>query len=276
MIDAVGHPQSLLLLGGTSDIALAIARRYAIGRRLRIVLAARPTPRRTEAAAELTELGDDPLDLEFFFDPCCPFAWQASVWLRRVRELRGLKIGWRFIALKFVNEGRELPEEMTAAHLQSLRFLRVCAAGRQVAGNDAVDALYRSWGEHYWYGEHPDIPMSEWFGAAARNADPTEIIKSAGLPHDLIDAIDDESWDSIIRTEGEEALRRTGRDVGTPIITYTPPRGGSLFGPVLSSVPDDHTALAMYDAIRTLANYQGFSELKRSARASLDLPLFTS
>jgi len=27
MIDAFGHPQRLLLLGGTSDIALAIARR---------------------------------------------------------------------------------------------------------------------------------------------------------------------------------------------------------------------------------------------------------
>ena len=57
MIDAVGNPQSLLLLGGTSDIALAIARRYAIGRQLRVVLAARPTPRRTESAAELTALG---------------------------------------------------------------------------------------------------------------------------------------------------------------------------------------------------------------------------
>ena len=57
MIDAVGNPQSLLLLGGTSDIALAIARRYAIGRRLRVVLAARPTSRRAEAAAELTTLG---------------------------------------------------------------------------------------------------------------------------------------------------------------------------------------------------------------------------
>ncbi len=57
MIDAVGNPQSLLLLGGTSDIALAIARRYAIGRTLRVVLAARPTSRRTESAAELAALG---------------------------------------------------------------------------------------------------------------------------------------------------------------------------------------------------------------------------
>jgi decaprenylphospho-beta-D-erythro-pentofuranosid-2-ulose 2-reductase len=56
MINAVGAPQSLLLLGGTSDIALAIARRYARPG-LRIVLAARPTERRTAAATELKDLG---------------------------------------------------------------------------------------------------------------------------------------------------------------------------------------------------------------------------
>lgn len=64
MIDAVGNPQSLLLLGGTSDIALAIARRYAIGRRLRVVLAARPTSRRTDAAAELASLGCDVAEVD--------------------------------------------------------------------------------------------------------------------------------------------------------------------------------------------------------------------
>ncbi len=57
MIDALGTPQSLLLLGGTSDIGLAIARRYAAGRSLRVVLAARPSDRRTAAVAELTALG---------------------------------------------------------------------------------------------------------------------------------------------------------------------------------------------------------------------------
>jgi decaprenylphospho-beta-D-erythro-pentofuranosid-2-ulose 2-reductase len=57
MIDALGTPQSLLLLGGTSDIALAIARRYASVRELRVVLAARPSARRTAAAVELAGLG---------------------------------------------------------------------------------------------------------------------------------------------------------------------------------------------------------------------------
>ena len=55
MINAVGEPQSLLLVGGTADIALAIARRY--GRSgLRVVLAARPSERRSAAAAELIDL----------------------------------------------------------------------------------------------------------------------------------------------------------------------------------------------------------------------------
>jgi len=57
MINSLGRPQSLLLLGGTSDIALAVARRYAGQGGLRVVLAARPTERRTSAAAELTALG---------------------------------------------------------------------------------------------------------------------------------------------------------------------------------------------------------------------------
>jgi decaprenylphospho-beta-D-erythro-pentofuranosid-2-ulose 2-reductase len=57
MINSLGRPQSLLLLGGTSDIALAIARRYAGQGGLRVVLAARPTERRTRAAAELAGLG---------------------------------------------------------------------------------------------------------------------------------------------------------------------------------------------------------------------------
>lgn len=51
MIDAVGNPQSLLLLGGTSEIGLAVAEKFAAHRPLRIVLAGRPGER-LEAAAE--------------------------------------------------------------------------------------------------------------------------------------------------------------------------------------------------------------------------------
>ncbi|GDY31219.1 decaprenylphospho-beta-D-erythro-pentofuranosid-2-ulose 2-reductase [Gandjariella thermophila] len=65
MIDAVGNPQSLFLLGGTSEIGLAIAERYAARRPLRIVLAGRPSPRLDEAAARLRATGSTVTTLPF-------------------------------------------------------------------------------------------------------------------------------------------------------------------------------------------------------------------
>ncbi|GAA4947187.1 decaprenylphospho-beta-D-erythro-pentofuranosid-2 -ulose 2-reductase [Streptomyces heliomycini] len=57
MKDAFGLPQSLLVLGGTSEIALATARRL-IARRTRTVwLAGRPSPGLDEAAGQLRGLG---------------------------------------------------------------------------------------------------------------------------------------------------------------------------------------------------------------------------
>ncbi|MEV5431486.1 decaprenylphospho-beta-D-erythro-pentofuranosid-2-ulose 2-reductase [Streptomyces sp. NPDC052701] len=57
MKDAFGLPQSLLVLGGTSEIALATARRL-IARRTRTVwLAGRPSPALEEAAGQLRRLG---------------------------------------------------------------------------------------------------------------------------------------------------------------------------------------------------------------------------
>ncbi|WP_327325594.1 decaprenylphospho-beta-D-erythro-pentofuranosid-2-ulose 2-reductase [Streptomyces sp. NBC_01210] len=59
MKDAFGTPQSLLVLGGTSEIGLATARRL-IARRTRTVwLAGRPSPDLETAAAELRTLGAD-------------------------------------------------------------------------------------------------------------------------------------------------------------------------------------------------------------------------
>lgn len=58
MIDATGRPGALLLLGGTSDIALAVAEAYAARRSgLRVTLAARPSSRRDEAARRLEAAG---------------------------------------------------------------------------------------------------------------------------------------------------------------------------------------------------------------------------
>ncbi|MDQ6928218.1 MAG: DsbA family protein [Actinomycetota bacterium] len=211
------------------------------------------------AGETMAELDNGPYDVEFFFDPGCPFAWQTSVWIRRVAELRGIKIGWRFISLRFINEKVDLAPERVAVQQRSLRYHRICAAARQQFGNEAVGQLYRAWGDRYWY--------------TSSAVDTAEIVRSLGLPEALLEAADDTSWDGLIRAESDEALRRTGSNLGTPIITYDPPTGNSFFGPVISAVPDDKTAVAFYDALRTLADFSGFSELKRTDRAPLELPV---
>lgn len=53
MIDAVGNPGSILLLGGTSEIGLATVEAFASDRPLRVVLAGRPSARLDEAKARL-------------------------------------------------------------------------------------------------------------------------------------------------------------------------------------------------------------------------------
>ncbi len=220
-----------------------------------------------DAPTSLPELPGGPFDLEFFFDPLCPFAWQTSVWIRRVAELRGLTVGWRFISLLYINEDKAMSPERVASQQRSLRYHRVCAAARARFGNDAVGALYRAYGENHWY--RP--------AGTGGEPDAAELIKAAGLPADLGAEADNEAWDALIRAESDEAFRRTGDDVGTPIITYDPPAGASLFGPVISTVPaDDATVLALYDALRTFTDYPGFSELKRTRRPPLDLPRLRS
>ena len=65
MLNSLGQPQSVLLLGGTSDIGLAAVERWADGGPLRVVLAARPSSRRTEAVTRLRQRGVEVVEVDF-------------------------------------------------------------------------------------------------------------------------------------------------------------------------------------------------------------------
>lgn len=65
MKDAFGTPQSLLILGGTSEIALATARRLVTRRTRTVWLAGRPSPALESAAAQLRDLGADARTVAF-------------------------------------------------------------------------------------------------------------------------------------------------------------------------------------------------------------------
>jgi len=67
VLDAVGNPQTVLLLGGTSEIGLAICERYLRNARARIVLAAMPDdPGRDGAVAQMKAAGAKSVELMDF------------------------------------------------------------------------------------------------------------------------------------------------------------------------------------------------------------------
>jgi decaprenylphospho-beta-D-erythro-pentofuranosid-2-ulose 2-reductase len=64
VLDAVGNPQTILVLGGTSEIGLAICERYLQNAHARIVLAAMPgDPGRDDAVAQMKAAGARSVEL---------------------------------------------------------------------------------------------------------------------------------------------------------------------------------------------------------------------
>jgi 2-hydroxychromene-2-carboxylate isomerase len=229
-----------------------------------------------QAPVSSTEVaGDGAYDLHFHFDPVCPFAWITSRWVQRVAELRHYRVDWRFIALRILNEDkdyeRDFPPGYEHGHTAGLRLLRVAAAVRSTVGREAVGAYYTAAGESIFDRRRVDGDDRTWMGTAEHVC---EILAAAGLPLELAEAADDPGHDAVIRAETDEALAWTGRDVGTPIIVVDPPNGPGIFGPVISRVPDDEEAVALWESVVHLAGFPGFAELKRSLREVPQLAMF--
>jgi 2-hydroxychromene-2-carboxylate isomerase len=209
---------------------------------------------------------DPGYDIEFFWDPVCPFAWITSRWVEKVAAQTSYRVDWRFISLRLLNKDKdyatEFPPEYEHGHTAGLRMLRVAAAVRAELGREPLGAIVRAYGESYW-----DRPKGSGMRSHLSTREhATEVLEAAGVPAGYADALDDTSWDELLDAETELALSRTGRDVGTPIITFRPPDGLSFFGPVISRVPDDEDAVRLWEAVTTLAAFPGFAELKRSMR----------
>ncbi|MDX6324507.1 MAG: hypothetical protein QOK15_861 [Nocardioidaceae bacterium] len=209
-------------------------------------------------------------DINFYFDPVCPFAWMTSKWVRSVMTQRSYAVDWRFISLRLVNADVDydarFPPEYEAGHTAGLRLLRVAARARAEHGREAVGQLYAAFGRRIFDtpGEPADQPGVRERRGSRSFVEP--LLIEAGLPADLADALDDPSFDTAIRSETDEALALTGKDVGTPIIHFQPPNGVAFFGPVISRLPLEQDAVRLWDHVVGLAGFPGFAELKRSLR----------
>ena len=215
-------------------------------------------------------------DVEFFWDPMCPWAWLTSRWVVEVSKQTGLSVNWRFICLRLLNEHKnydtDFPERYIAGHGSGLKLLRVAAAIRDQEGIEPMGALYTQFGGDVHVRRRRKELTEHW------EAGFPNYLRSVGIADKYIGEANNEAWDALLRAEKDEALRRTGDNVGTPIISFN--RDGELFsffGPVIAEVPSRDRAVPLWNAMWEIATMHGFAELKRSLRSipqlesSLDL-----
>jgi hypothetical protein len=204
-------------------------------------------------------------DVEFFWDPVCPWAWMTSRWVNEVARQRELSVNYRFISLRILNAAKDyavdFPDGYISGHGSGQKLLRVAAAIREHEGIARMGELYTQFGgDIHVRGRRDDIVghFDEGF---------PDYLRSVGIEEHYIGAANDERFDPTLQAETAEALSRTGKDVGTPIISFR--RDGetySFFGPVISRLPRGDDALRLWDAVWEVATFPGLAELKRSIR----------
>ncbi len=190
-------------------------------------------------------------DVDFWFDPLCPWAWITSRWILEVEQVRPVNVHWHVMSLAVLNEGKEdMPERYQQLMREAWGPVRVCIAAEQKAGPQALGALYTALGNRF---HHDKAPRDRATIEAA--------LTEAGLPAQLADAMESTEYDEAVRASHAGGIERVGYEVGTPIISVL---GTSIFGPVVSPIPRGEAAARLWDGVLLVAGTDGFYELKRS------------
>ena len=187
--------------------------------------------------------------IDFFFDPMCPYAYQTSVWIRRVQQHRRVDIRWRFFSLEEVNrpDGKKHPWERPLAY--GWTPMRVGAWLRRI-DNDLCGAWYEAAGRAL----HIEArrPYEE---TTAR-----DLLAAIGAPADTWEAaLADPTTHDDVRADHDEAVTVYG-GFGVPIIVF--PSGRAVFGPVVVPAPDGDDAVALWDLTEAYTRIPGLYELK--------------
>ncbi len=200
-----------------------------------------------------------PTDVDFWFDPLCPWAWIASRWIKEVEQVRPVAVRWHVMSLAVLNENNtELPEQYREFMKTAWGPVRICIAAEQKFGPEVLGPLYTALGTRF-HDEKAERDRATYEAALAE----------AGLPAELADAADSTEYDQALRASHADGIDRVGYEVGTPIISVL---GTSIFGPVVSPIPRGEAAAKLWDGVLLVAGTDGFFELKRSRTRD---PIFT-
>lgn len=197
----------------------------------------------------MTPRGTAVTSVDFHFDVLCPFAYQASRWIRDVSRQTGLEVGWRFFSLEEVNrqEGKKHPWERPWSYGWSL--LRIGALLRRHAMED-LDRWYERAGRAlHEEGRKPHDPD------VAR-----ELLAELGIEPGTVDeAISDPTTNDDVLADHRRVVGAGG--FGVPTLFF--PDGQCLFGPVLVDPPSGPAAVRLWEAVTAWTEYPSLYEVQR-------------
>jgi 2-hydroxychromene-2-carboxylate isomerase len=189
-------------------------------------------------------------EIDFWFDPICPWAWITSRWVLEVEQVRDVTTRWHVMSLSMLNEGRDLSPDYKESMRRAIGPVRICTAARIECGEEIVLPLYTALGTRF-HNRHEPRELDTVKAALA----------DAGLPESLVEAADSEKYDDALRATHDDGMNRVGLEVGTPVIAVG---DTAFFGPVVTPIPRGEAAGRLWDGVLLVANTDGFFELKRT------------